>query len=155
MKLSITTTVLFAVLLWSACKTQKKTTNAVNAEVIAPVIAHDIELYNKPLDVIIKHTAVQRWKLVYSTGGMTGKDLNKFDDTYYTLANNGTMITEAGGEISEAPYKWLKARDIFTGDSTYVISGIVQWKVEGIYHDTLRLSDNFVDGYHYALIRAK
>ena len=57
MKLSITTTVLFAVLVWSACKTQKKTTNAVNAEVIAPVIAHDIELHNKPLDVIIKHTA--------------------------------------------------------------------------------------------------
>lgn len=143
-------TALFA----TACKSSKKTqSSAVAEEVFIPV--SDIELYNKPLDTIKKHITGQRWQLIYSIGGITGDDKHVFESTYYTLTGAGKLITEKDGKKEEAPYAWEESRDIFTGNNIYVITGIVQWKVEGIYNDTLRLADNYVDGYGYALVRAK
>lgn len=137
-----------------ACNTKKKTaaTSPVTKQLV-PV--SNIDLYNKPLDTIIKHTVNQRWKLVYSIGGMTGKDKNEFDNFYYIITNEGKLVSDYKGKHEETSYEWLKSRDIFTGDSTYILSGAVQWKIVSITNDTLRVSDNFTDGYHYALIRVK
>lgn len=145
-------------LVWiaTACKTKSKISSVARAKAEVPFVpVANISLYDKPLDTIVKHVTEQRWQLWYSIGGITGKDKNAFNDSYYTLTKDGKLITEKGGESNTKPYKWLKTRDIFTGDSTYVISGTVQWKVEGIYKDTLRLSDNYIDGYGYALTRVK
>ncbi|HEY9176203.1 MAG TPA: hypothetical protein VIN07_00870 [Flavipsychrobacter sp.] len=137
-----------------ACKSSKKTqSSAMAEEVFVPV--SNIALYDKPLDTIKKHVTGQRWQLIYSTGGMTGDQMNRFDNTYYTLTKTGKLITEKDGKIEEAPYTWEETRDIFTGNKTHVISGVVFWKVEGIYNDTLRLSDNYADGFGYALIRSR
>lgn len=157
MKLSnITVYFLAPVLLLAACKTQKKTTASLHTDtktVFVPVA--NISLYDKPLDTIKKHVTGQKWQLWYSIGGMAGDDKNTFETSYYTLTKDGKLISEKDGQISEKPYKWLLTRDIFTGDSTYVISGIVNWKVESIVNDTLYLADNYVDGYRYALTRVK
>ncbi len=142
--------------LMAACKTKSKihaTDTTKTERLYVPV--SDITLFDKPLDTIKKHVTGQRWQLWYAKGGMTGEDRKDYTNTFYTLTTEGILITEKGGVRNEKPYKWQKKRDIFTGDSTYVISGIVQWKVEGIYKDTLRLADNFVDGYGYALTRIK
>ncbi len=145
---------LTAVLFFYACKSSKKTqSSAVAEEVFVPVST--IALYDKPLDTIKKHITGQRWQLLYSTGGIAGDQVNKFDSTFYTLTKSGKLITEKDGIKEEAPYAWEEARDIFTGNDIYVITGIVQWKVQGIYNDTLRLSDNYVDGFDYALVRTR
>lgn len=145
-----------AVALVSACKTKSKISSTASTKQETTFIpVSNIELYDKPLDTIIKHVTNQRWQLWYSIGGITGKDKNTFTDSYYTLTKDGKLITEKGGVSNSKPYKWIRRRDIFTGDSTYVIGGIVQWKVEGIFKDTLRLTDNYMDGYGYALTRAK
>lgn len=137
-----------------ACNSSKKTqSSAVAEDVFVPV--SNITLYDKPLDTIKKHITGQRWQLIYSTGGIAGDQVNRFDSTYYTLTKSGKLITEKDGKSEDAPYTWEVARDIFTGNNIYVITGIVQWKVEGIYNDTLRLSDNYMDGFGYALIRAR
>lgn len=137
-----------------ACNSSKKTqSSAVAEDVFVPV--SNIALYDKPLDTIKKHITGQRWQLIYSTGGIAGDQVNRFDSTYYTLTKSGKLITEKDGKSEDAPYTWEVARDIFTGNNIYVITGIVQWKVEGIYNDTLRLSDNYMDGFGYALIRAR
>ncbi len=137
-----------------ACNSSKKTQSSANTEeVFVPV--SDIVLYDKPLDTIKKHVAGQRWRLIYSIGGITGDDRHMFDSTFYTLTKGGKLITEKAGKREEAPYAWEENRDIFTGNNIYVITGVVQWKVEGIYSDTLRLADNYVDGYSYALVRVK
>lgn len=139
-----------------ACKTGSKArSTAAAGDTIPFVHQSNISLYDKPLDTIKKHVTGRRWQLVYSIGGMTGDDKNTFTTTFYTLTKAGKLVTEKDGQTSEASYNWKLTRDIFTGDSTYVISGIVQWKVEGIYDDTLRLADNYVDGYGYALVPAK
>lgn len=138
----------------SACKGSKKAqSSAVAEEVYVPV--SDIALYDKPLDTIKKHVTGQRWQLINSTGGVAGDQMYHFDNTYYTLTKSGKLITEKDGKREEAPYTWEESRDIFTGNTIYVISGVVYWKVEGIYNDTLRLSDNYADGFGYALIRSK
>lgn len=137
-----------------ACKSSKKTqSSAVAEEVFVPV--SNIALYDKPLDTIKKHVTGQRWQLIYSTGGIAGDQMNRFDNTYYTLTKSGKLITEKDGKKEEAPYTWEETRDIFTGNKIHVISGVVYWKVEGIYNDTLRLSDNYADGFGYALIRSR
>lgn len=137
-----------------SCKTKKKTTaQATVVKQFAPV--SNIELYNKPLDTIVKHITNQRWRMVYSIGGMTGKDRNEFDNFYYTITTDGKLVSDYEGKHEETSYEWLKSRDIFTGDSTYVLAGAVQWKIVAITNDTLRVSDNFTDGYHYTLIRVK
>lgn len=157
MKLNnITVCFLATLLLLAACKTQKKTTASSLTDtksVFVPV--SNISLYDKPLDTIKMHITGQKWQLRYSIGGMTGDDKNTFETSYYTLTKDGKLISEKDGQVSEKPYKWLLTRDIFTGDSTYVISGIVNWKVESIVNDTLHLADNYVDGYRYALTRAQ
>lgn len=143
-------------ILTTACKTKSKVSSTASVKQEAPFTpVANIELYDKPLDTIIKHVTGQKWQLWYSVGGITGKDKNTFTDSYYTLTKDGKLITEKGGVSNIKPYKWIRRRDIFTGDSTYVIGGIVQWKVEGIFKDTLRLTDNYMDGYGYALTRAK
>ena len=139
-----------------ACKTKSEVRSSAPAKterLYVPV--SNISLYDKPLDTIKKHITGQKWQLWYSVGGITGKDEHTFTDSYYTLTTDGKLISEKGGVANVKPYKWQRTRDIFTGDSTYVISGIVQWKVDGIYKDTLRLADNYVDGYSYALTRAR
>lgn len=139
-----------------ACKTGSKARSTAVATGTTPFVHQsNISLYDKPLDTIKKHVTGRKWQLIYSIGGMTGDDKNTFTTTFYTLTKAGKLVTEKDGQTSEAPYNWKLTRDIFTGDSTYVISGIVQWKVEGIYNDTLRLADNYVDGYGYALVPAK
>lgn len=151
---AITYLLLTTVLYLFACNSSKKTQSSpVAEEVFVPVST--IALYDKPLDTIKKHITGQRWQLIYSTGGIAGDQMNRFDNTYYTLTKSGKLITEKDGKSEEAPYTWEEVRDIFTGNNIYVIAGIVQWKVEGIYNDTLRLSDNYMDGFGYALIRAR
>lgn len=135
-----------------ACKTQKK--SAVETK-ITPVEIANITLYNQPADTIRKYIVGHRWQLQYSYGGITGNDKNTADGIYYTFMQDGKMKVETPANTETNPYSLEKKRDIFTGDSTYVITGALQWKVEGIFNDTLKLSDNYVDGYHYALIRAK
>lgn len=138
------------------CKTKSKVAaSSITTEEKPVTPAANISLYDKPLDVIKKHVAEQKWQLIYSVGGMTGKDVNKFEATYYTLKKEGKLLTEKDGKSIEQPYKWVKTRDIYTGDSIYVVSGVVQWKINGIDNDTLRISDNYVDGYGYSLIRVK
>lgn len=151
---AITYLLLTTVLYLFACNSSKKTqSSSVAEEVFVPV--SNIALFDKPLDTIKKHITGQRWQLIYSTGGIAGDQMNKFDSTYYTLTKSGKLIKEKDGKSEEAPYTWEEVRDIFTGNNIYVIGGIVQWKVQGIYNDTLRLSDNYVDGFDYALIRAR
>lgn len=138
----------------TACKTKKPAAQTAPQAVVVPVKISNIELHNQPLDTIKKYVTAQRWQLIYSFGGITGKDKRKAENTYYTLTTDGKLITEKDGKKEEVPYEWVHARDKFTGDSVYVVGGVVQWKVEGIRKDTLKLSDNFMDGYHYSLIRA-
>lgn len=137
-----------------ACKTKKPAAKTDSQVVAVPVHISNIELHNQPLDTIKKYVTGQKWKLVYSIGGITGKDKRTAENTYYTLTADGRMLTEKDGKKEEVPYEWVHARDKFTGDSVYAIGGIVQWQVEGIRKDTLKLADNFIDGYHYSLIRA-
>lgn len=155
MKIAGNTISLFiaALLLTYACKSSRKTASAPVDEVFTPVA--NISLFDKPLDTVKKHITGQRWKLIYSTGGIAGDQMYTFDNTYYTLTKQGKFITEKDGKVEEAPYAWEETRDIFTGNNIYVITGVVQWKVQGIYNDTLRVSDNYVDGFDYALLRAK
>lgn len=118
------------------------------------VIVSDIVLQDKSLPVIKEHVSNIKWKLLYRTGGLTGSDKTMFEDTYLTFTKD-KIVRITDGEVTHQPFKWERQRDIYTGDSTWVISGDAQWKVEGIYNDTLRLADNFYDGYGYALVRAK
>lgn len=139
-------------LITAACTTGSKVKSSAATDTTPFVHQSNITLYDKPLDTIKKHVTGRKWQLLYSIGGMTGDDKNSFPTTFYTLTKAGKLVAEKDGKTSETPYKWKLSRDIFTGDSTYVISGIVQWKVQGIYNDTLRLADNYVDGYGYALV---
>ncbi len=151
---AITYLLLTTVLYLFACNSSKKTQSSpVAEEIFVPV--SNIALYDKPLDTIKKHVTGQKWRMVYSIGGITGTDKHTFDNVYYTLTRSGKMIIEKGDKTEEVPYSWEESRDIFTGNNIYVITGVVQWKVEGIDNDTLRLADNYVDGYGYALVRMK
>lgn len=139
-----------------ACKSGKKTAKAETEQ--KPFIAADvsnISLYDKSADTIKAYIADRKWQMQYAIGGIAGDDKRTYPATFYTFTLDGKQITEKDGVSVAKPYTIEKARDIFTGDSCYVISGIVQWKVESITNDTLFISDNFVDGYHYALTRAK
>ncbi|MCB9045573.1 MAG: hypothetical protein H6550_05485 [Chitinophagales bacterium] len=149
-------TIIVICLFATACKTKSKIGSSAKAMPEQPFVPVSIiSLYDKPLDTIKRHITGQKWQLWYSVGGITGNDRHSFTDMYYTLTKDGKLITEKGGETSIKPYKWEMTRDIYTGDSTYVITGVVQWKVDGIYDDTLRLADNYMDGYGYALTRVK
>lgn len=139
-----------------ACKSGKKTTKAETES--KPFIAADVSnvsLYDKSADTIKAYIAERKWQMQYAIGGIAGDDKRAYPATFYTFSLDGKQIIEKDGVSVTKPYKFEKARDIFTGDSCYVISGIVQWKVESITNDTLFISDNFVDGYHYALTRVK
>lgn len=145
---------LVAVLFSSACKSAKMVqSDSLADDQFIPV--SNIALYDKPLDTIKKHVVGPKWQLIHSIGGITGSDRNDFDSTYYTLTKTGRMIIEKKGKVEEAPYTWEETRDIFTGNTIHIISGIVHWKVEGIDNDTLRVADNYVDGYGYAMVRVK
>ena len=139
----------------ASSKTQAQATSAVDVNEQKTEPVSDIALYDKPLDTIKKHVVGYKWELIHSIGGMTGRDRNTFDSTYYTLKEDGKMIMERKGDKKVHPYEWKQMRDIYTGDSIYVISGVVQWKVNGIDNDTLRVLDNYVDGYTYSLVRVK
>lgn len=144
----------------SGCKTQSKTTAKAAASTATEQEAKtepvsNIALYDKPLAVVKANVVGQKWQLVYSIGGITGRDRNSFESTYYTLTKDGNMIVEKDGAISEHPYEWEEQRDIYTGDTINIVSGIVQWKINGIDNDTLRILDNYVDGYSYSFIRGK
>ena len=113
-----------------------------------------ITLHDQPLATIQKYVVGPKWQMVYSIGGMTGKEKNEFTNTFITFSAN-KITHESEGKTTERAYTWVKSRNIFTGDSTYVITGLGQWKVEGIDNDTLRLIDNYPDGYGYAFIPVK
>lgn len=140
-----------------ACKTKSKVAAYTDDKKQKPSVvkSSNISLHDKSLDIIKQHVEGQRWQLVYAYGGITGRDKMTYDNTYYTLTTAGQLITEEDGMKTTKPYQWKKMRDIFTGDSTYVVSGIVNWKVRAIENDTLRLEDNYPDGFGYSLIRAE
>lgn len=144
-----------------ACKTKSKA-GASKASIVkeAPAAKEEekvsnISLYDKPLDVIKANVIGQKWQLIYSVGGMTGKDENTFEHTFYTFSTDNKLIVEDERGTKKHPYKWKYTRDIYTGDSVYVLSGVVNWKINGIVNDTLQVADNYVDGYSYGLIRAE
>lgn len=143
----------------SACKTKSKIAGSKKPvqqlDKITPVKASNISLYDKPLDVVRKHVEGQKWQLVYAIGGLTGNDKNTYEQTYYTFTTDGEFLEETPSGEAVAAFEWVKKRDIYTGDSTYILSGPLNWKIKGIVNDTLTTSDNYVDGYHYALIRAE
>lgn len=140
-------------ILSAACKTKSEIRGERHNQGERAVKVSDITLYDKPLSVIRKYVEEQRWQMLYASGGLTGKDRITYQQVYYTLTADGKLIHERKGDTETHPYEWQMQRDIFTGDSTYVISGVVNWKVNSIDNDTLRLADNYVDGYSYALIR--
>lgn len=154
MRSYISVTILF-VIMTVACKTQKKTAGEKQPSSPQYQTVSDIELFNKPADTIMKYIGGRKWQMLYATGGLTGSDVRTFPATYYTFNGGGTMEIEQDGKSTASRYTWEHQRDIFTADSIYVIGGPIMWKVEGIDHDTLRIADNFFDGYRYALIRSK
>lgn len=143
-------------LLGVACKSSNKTSSATaKADTKSVTRVSNITLHDKPLAVISEHIENQKWQKLYAVGGITGKDRIEYDESYVTFTDQNQIITEEKGVSKTQKFKWEAARDIFTGDSTYVIKSLNVWKVDGIYNDTLRLADNYPDGYSYALIRAK
>lgn len=137
-------------LVMQACSGSKPTVK--KEESVTPTT---IVLTDKPLDTIKKYVEKQRWQVLYSIGGITGGDRNEFKELYYTFSGNGKMISEKEGEITEQKYSWKHKRDIYTGDSTYVLfTGLAGWSIDGIYRDTLRMADNHPDGYRYTLVKA-
>lgn len=143
--------------LWLSCGNQTrlvKNDNSNNRAADENVYVSDIILQDKPLDVIQKHVNNIKWHLLYRKGGITGDAKTMYEGTYLTFTNDHIVRIDSG-EVTQHPLKWVRQRDIYTGDSTWVVSGVAQWKIEGIYNDTLRIADNFYDGFGYALIRAK
>lgn len=150
--------ILGCVILSVSCKMQSKTAEGkkVTHDDNQSVQMSDIVLNDQPLDTIKKYVTGPKWQLIYSVGGITGSDRKTFDNTYYTFSKAGKLITEQAGKLTEHPYDWLKSRDIYSGDSIYIISsGLTKWKVGEIDHDTLRLFDNYPDGYAYSLTRVR
>lgn len=151
---SIIVVILTVMIVAAGCKTKSKVAGSSGRDI--PVVrAANISLYDKPLTVIRQHVEGQRWQLLYATGGITGKERMNYEQAYYTFAKDGKLVYENDGEQAIYPYTWEKQRDIFTGDSVYVVAGVVNWKVNGIDDDTLRLADNYVDGFSFSLVRSE
>ncbi len=130
-------------------QTAGKTGKEENVEYESNIVLHD-----KPLETIKRNVVNRKWQMLYRIGGLTGDDIAHYDNTFITITDN-EMIREENGEEKRQKINWKPQRDITTGDATYVISGFVNWKVEGIYNDSLKLADNYYDGYGYTLIPAK
>ena len=134
-----------------ACKTNKTTTTKKESNYKPTTVL----LHDKPLDSLKYYVEGKRWQMLYSIGGLTGSDRNNFEELYYTFAADGKMIFEEKGDKIEKKYSWEKQRDIYSGDSTYVLfTGLAGWIVNGIYNDTLKMMDNHPDGYSYVLIKS-
>jgi hypothetical protein len=147
---------LSSIVVLGACKTNSgiDSTPVVTAAGEEKKTTVTATLHNQPLATIQKYIIGPKWKMVYSIGGLTGMDKKEFTDTYVTFSATEIRY-ESDGKVTEKPYQWIKTRDIYTGDSTYVITGLGQWKVDRIYNDTLLLADNHYDGYAYSFIPVK
>lgn len=151
---------IFAVsIIFGACNSSKKASKDTKTQIGTAVTetatpVSNITLSDKPLPVIQKHLIGPQWQMLYRTGGITGSDKETFDNVYITFHTDHLMRYN-GDVAKKQPAKWVYKRDIFTGDSVIVITGFENWKVNAIENDTLRLSDNYYDGYGYSLIRVK
>lgn len=133
-------------------KSKKNDTNeGAEKQTVIVKSPSNITLHDKGLEVVQQHVMNKRWKLIYMVGGLTGKDRKEYKNTYVTIGKNEMLWSENGQEKKQK-ISWEPQRDITTGDSTYVITGMVNWKVDGIYNDTLRVADNYYDGFSYALV---
>ncbi|MCB0700964.1 MAG: hypothetical protein H6551_05550 [Chitinophagales bacterium] len=159
MKWTSIAAVLTVSIILHACSTSKKTAKSTKTQIGDAVTemaepVSNITLSDKSLSEIQKHLIGPKWQMLYKVGGLTGGDREEYQNIYITFHKDHIM-RYTGDAGKKQPAKWEYQRDIFTGDSVIVISGFENWKVNAIENDTLRLSDNYYDGYGYSLIRSR
>ncbi len=117
-----------------------------------------ITLHNKPLDTIRSYIQ-GKWKLHYTKGGFCGTCVWTVKFNPYMIVNNNRIIlgNDSAGIVLDTTIYWKRAKDIFH-DSTYLLTYYyppragnfpISYIVDGIYNDTLRLSDDAYEPFYY------
>ena len=130
-----------------------------NTSINTPV---NIVLYNQPVSVI-KQYIEGKWILHYDLGGLDGKTRHDYVNSYmeFRFGSTDSIIRNVNGIIEiKSPINWFRNRDIFTGDSIYLMgfniysTGVpFSYRVSEIKNDTLILADPVADGYVYMLTK--
>lgn len=101
----------------------------------------------------VYHCLQGKWRYHYSFGGFAG--FKKYEDRTVTFRQDQIIFENQGNITRDTIFSIQKTIGIATNDSVNAI----QWSeypilvVQGIFEDTLRVSENFEDGFSYALTR--
>ena len=126
--------------------------------VITPQYNSNITLYNKPLNVI-RANIMWKWKLEYEKGGICGTCIYRnFQNFIWEFTSDNKLIQTYNDTLfmdSDIDWSLIKYSDV----SIYVanvhdLDGVPwDYKVKGIYNDTLILSDYTSDPISYYFTR--
>lgn len=120
-----------------------------------------IILYNKPLSTI-KQYVQGNWKIVYEYGGLCGNCKFTYNSYFIDITSNNKFVSNSFlYTYDTTTIYWVKALDIYTLDSTYLMTfrdiHDVPWKfvIQQIYNDTLIFYDSGYDALYYHCVRYK
>lgn len=112
-----------------------------------------IDFKNKPL-AVIKASIEGNWRVYSTKGGMLGT-IEYPKNTFMQFNDNSVRIASNSDTVS-FEVTWKKKK-IITGRNAYIMEnsnwGFFKIPV-GINNDTLKMSDNYPEGYGYKLVRA-
>ena len=120
--------------------------------------ALNITLYDKPLGTIQSYIQ-GKWKLQYAKGGICGSCVFPARNNQYTKLSTDRIVfgNDSVGVVLDTTIYWKRDKDIFN-DSTYLLTYYypagagpfpIAYIVDGIYNDTLKLTDNANDPIYY------
>ena len=117
----------------------------------------NITLYNQPLNVIQEYIN-GKWNLIYTSGGITGININ-YDSTTWTFINGNRIYeTTHNTVLIDTTIKWNWS-NIGSTDYSYTLHYFdnrgypYDYIVLKMYNDTLILCDNATDGFFYHLVK--
>ena len=130
----------------------------IKDEIVIP--SSNIVLKDKDL-AIIKGNLNGKWKLCYEQGGFCELCPPRIiDGEYYEFKDGNRIIwTDKNLKLADSEILWKKEKDVFE-ENTFILNFVdtrsypYSFIVDGIYNDTLLLTENAYDSMSYYLTRS-